>query len=73
MRNLIKCRYVINDSDKCIIICLYIDDMFILSSNIGTIDETNKIPAFDFDMKDMGEANVVLGIKITKVSDSLML
>ena len=75
---------MINDSDKFIyfksidpttyvIICLYADDMLILSPNLGTINKTKWMLTSNFDMKDMGEANVILGIKITKTSDGLRL
>ncbi|KAH9781527.1 hypothetical protein KPL71_008509 [Citrus sinensis] len=81
---LVSNGYVINDSNKCIyfksidattyvIICLYVDDMLILSPNLGTINETKWMLASNFDMKDMGEADVILGIKITKTSDSFRL
>ena len=75
---------MINDSYKCIyfksidattyvIICLYIDDMLILSLNLGTINETKMMLASNFDMKDIREANVILGIKITKINDGFKL
>ena len=83
-QTLISNGYVINDSDKCIyfksidanvyvIICLYVDDMLILSPCKETINETKRMLASNFDMKDMREANVILGIKITRVSDGLQL
>lgn len=49
------------------IIYLYVDDMLILSFNIGTINETKMMLAFNFDLKDMGEAYVVLDIKINSI------
>ena len=66
---------MIKDSDKFIyfksidpttymIICLYADDMLILSPNFGTINETKWMLDSNFDMKDMGAANVILCIKI---------
>lgn len=75
---------MINDSDKFIYsksidantyvsICLYANDVLILCSNIGTIDKTKETLAFNFDMKDMGEANMILRIKIIKTYDVLML
>lgn len=47
--------------------------MLILNSNIGTNDKTKEMLAFNFDMKDMGEANMILRIKIIKTYDVLML
>ena len=64
-----------NESDKCInyksenglctIICLYIDDMLIFGSNLHVINNVKLILWANLDMKDLGEANVILGIKIT--------
>ena len=51
------------------IVCLYVDDMLIFSLSINVINETKMLLAFNFDMKDMGEANVILGIKINKTND----
>ena len=73
--------YLINEADKCIyyksydtntyvIICLYVDDMLIFGTSINVINETMNFLTFNFDMKDMGEANVILGIKIVKGDDS---
>ena len=75
---------MINDSDKCIyfksidtnmyvIICMYVDDLLILSHYMETINEIKRMLASNFDMKDMGEANVILGIKVTRVSDGIRL
>ena len=54
-----------------VIICLYVDDMLILSHCMEMINETKRMLASNFDMKDMGEANVIIGIKVTRVSDGL--
>ena len=56
-----------------VIICLYVDDMLISSPCKETINETKRMLALNFDMKDMGKANVILGIKVTRVSDGLRL
>ena len=74
--------YKVNDSDKCIyskfddnlngvIVCLYVDDMLILGTNIDVINETKQFLSSKFDMKDLGEANLILGIKLTKLKTSL--
>lgn len=61
------------DANTYVSICLYANDVLILCSNIGTIDKTKETLAFNFDMKDMGEANMILRIKIIKTYDVLML
>ncbi|KAL0367959.1 UNVERIFIED_CONTAM: Retrovirus-related Pol polyprotein from transposon TNT 1-94 [Sesamum calycinum] len=46
----------------CVIICLYVDDMLIFGSNLQVINETKKFLCSQFDMKDLGEADVILGV-----------
>ena len=64
-----------NQADKCVyskfdnhgngvIICLYVDDMLIFG--IVHIQETKDFLSKSFQMKDMGEADVILGIKIKR-------
>jgi hypothetical protein len=68
-----KCVYVKN-IDKCyVIICLYMDDMFILDNNNYMIKYTKKIITNKFDMKDLGVVGIILWIKISKTSDGLIL
>ena len=50
-------------------LCLYVDDMLIISSNRDSIQQTKNMLHSQFDMKDMGLADVILGIKITKTPD----
>jgi len=68
--------YIINESDKCIyskfqnrkgvMICLYVDDMLIFGTSINEVEETKTFFSKNFDMKDLGEADVILGIKIIR-------
>ena len=68
-----KCVYV-KDTDKgYVIVCLYVDDMLIVGSNNDMIKTTKKMLNSQFDMKDMGIADVILGIKITRTSDGYTL
>lgn len=41
--------------------------MLILSPNLGTINETKRMLSSNFDLKDIGEEDVTLGIKIIKI------
>ncbi|GJW02392.1 zinc finger, CCHC-type containing protein [Tanacetum coccineum] len=60
-----KCVYSkFDDSSKGVIICLYVDDMLIYGTDQNQVDKTKKFLSSRFSMKDMGEANVILGIKI---------
>ncbi|GJW80832.1 zinc finger, CCHC-type containing protein [Tanacetum coccineum] len=71
--------FFLNQSDKCIysrfdssslgvIIYLYVDDMLISSTDQQQVDETKDILSSKFSMKDMGEANVILGIRIKQAN-----
>nr|GEW38900.1 hypothetical protein [Tanacetum cinerariifolium] len=60
-----KCVYrKFDDSGKGVIICLYVDDMLIFGNDQNQVDKTKKFLSSRFLMKDMGEAYVILGIKI---------
>ncbi|GJZ50608.1 zinc finger, CCHC-type containing protein [Tanacetum coccineum] len=60
-----KCLYSkFDDSGKGVIICLYVDDMLIFGTDQNQVDKTKKFLSSKFFMKDMGEADVILGIKI---------
>ena len=56
-----------------VIICLYVDDMLIVSSDDKMIISTKNMLNSRFDMKDMGPANVILGIKLIRTSYGLIL
>ena len=68
-----KCVYVKNTNNGCIIICLYVDDLLIMGSNDDIIQVTKRMLNNKFDMKDLGVVDVILGIKISKSSDELIL
>jgi hypothetical protein len=56
-----------------VIICLYVDGMFILDNNDHMIKSTKKILTNKFYMKDLGVADIILGIKIYRTFDGLVL
>ena len=74
-RTLICAGFVINDVDRCVyyyygvsagvILCLYVDDILIFSTNIA-INEVKSFLSKSFDMKDLGETDVILNIKLIK-------
>ena len=68
-----KCVYVKNTERGFVIICLYVDDMLIMGSNNEVIKTTKKMFNNKFNMKDLGVVDVILGIKISKTSDGLIL
>lgn len=61
-----KCVYIKDTPNQEVILCLYVDDMLIMSKDIANIKATKRMLASKFDMKDLGVADVILGIKILK-------
>jgi hypothetical protein len=68
-----KCIYYKSFDDAHVIICLYVDDLLIFGSNIDVINTTKTLLKNNFDMKDLGEANVILGMKITRTSNGIFI
>ena len=72
--------YVINGADKCIynkfinnegiILCLYVDDLLIFGTNLDVVHDAKYFLASNFDLK---EANIILGIKILRDNDCIIL
>ena len=75
--------FKIHESDKCvyskfnqkggIIICLYVDDMLIFGTNLEVVKETKCFLTSKFEMKDLNEAEVILGIRIIRNNNSITL
>src|SRR5438270_1075425 len=68
-----KCVYIKENKEGYILLCLYVDDILIIGSNDKMIKSTKDMLNSKFDMKDMGLADVILGIKITRTSDGISL
>ena len=68
-----KCVYIKDTKNGYVILCFYVDDILIVSSDDKMIKSTKNMLNSRFDMKDMGLTNVILGIKITRISDGLIL
>ena len=47
--------------------------MLIFATNVHVVNKTKKLLSSHFEMKDMGEANVILGIKIRKTNGGFSL
>ncbi|GJW76788.1 zinc finger, CCHC-type containing protein [Tanacetum coccineum] len=60
-----------DESGKGVIICLYVDDMLIFGTDQVHIDLTKKFLSSRFSMKDIGEVDVVLGIRIKHESNGI--
>ena len=68
-------KYIYNkvENNSCIIICLYVDDMLIFRTNLQVVIDTKSFLRSKFDMKDLGEVELILGIKITITLNGLNL
>ena len=59
-----QCIYLKTSGSNFIILVLYVDDILLASSCIDLLLETKQLLSSHFDMKDLGDASVVLGIQI---------
>jgi hypothetical protein len=72
-RTLTSAGFVLNEADTCVyyrfvgckgvILCLYVNDILILRTSIDVINDVKSFLSQNFDMKDLGEADVILNIK----------
>jgi hypothetical protein len=68
--------FVTNEADKCVyyryggvkgvILCLYVDDIPIFGTSLELIKEVKYFLSQKFEMKDLGEGDVILNIKLIK-------
>jgi Reverse transcriptase (RNA-dependent DNA polymerase) len=49
---------------KYFFLVLYVDDILLATNDLGMLHQTKKFLSKNFDMKDMDEANCVIGIEI---------
>jgi hypothetical protein len=59
-----NCIYTKMKGGKFIILVFYVDDILLASSDKRMLHETKGFLSSNFDIKDLGEASYVLGIKI---------
>ncbi|PHU17621.1 hypothetical protein BC332_13316 [Capsicum chinense] len=68
-----KCVFIKDTPNHQVIVCLYVDDMLIISRDISDINATKRMLESKFDMKDLGVADVILGIRIHQTPQGLAL
>lgn len=68
-----KCSYIKNVMNHEVIVCLYVDDILIMSKEIDDINATKRMLSSKFDMKDLGVADLILGVRIIKTPQGLAL
>jgi hypothetical protein len=76
---LIATGFAVNEADTCVyyrygggesvMLCLYVDDILIFVSNLNVIEEVTNLLSSNFEMKDLGEADVILNIKLVREGD----
>jgi hypothetical protein len=69
----------VNEADKCVyyrygggegvILCMYVDDNLILGMSLDVIKEIKDFLSNNFEMKDLGEVDVILNIKLLRESN----
>ena len=57
------CVYKRIQGKKVVFLVLYVDDILILGNNISTLSSVKQWLSEQFDMKDLGEATYILGIR----------
>ena len=60
------CLFTWREGEKFLILLLYVDDMLIASNDINKLDEVKQNLSKEFEMTDLGEPKVFLGIKIER-------
>ena len=68
-----ECIYLKSIPSGYIMLCLSVDDMLIIGSNKDIIQQTKNMLNSQFDMKDMGLPDVILGIRITRTPNGITL
>ena len=58
------CIYHKLSGSKHIYLVLYVDDILLATNNIGLLHETKLFLSKKFEMKDLGDASLVLGVQI---------
>jgi hypothetical protein len=65
--------YYHHDGGQGVILCLYVDDILIFETSLDVINEVKTFLCQSFDMKDLGEADVILNIKLIKGENMITL
>jgi hypothetical protein len=60
------CMYLKRSKRNILILSLYVEDILLAGNDMDSIVTTKKWLSSTFEMKDMGETNFVLGVKITR-------
>jgi hypothetical protein len=80
---LISAGFSVNEADRCVYYCygggrgvilfLYVDDTLIFSTSLDVIYKVKAFLCQNFDMKDLGEADVILNSRLIKGENGITL
>jgi hypothetical protein len=80
---LISAGFNVNEADRClyyrhgggqgVILHLYVDDILMFRTSLDVINEVKTFLCQSFDMKDIGEADIILNIKLIKGENEITL
>ena len=59
------------DNNGCVILCLYLDDILIFGRNMHFINYVKSLLFRNFDIKDLGQVDMILRIKLIKKNDDM--
>jgi hypothetical protein len=65
-----QCVYLLSSAESTTIIGLYVDDLLLLSDDLSALSQVKEGLTKQFDMKDLGVASYILGIRITQDTSS---
>lgn len=68
-----RCVYYKNSGTKFMIMTLYVDDILLASNDVSYLMDIKSWLSSNFEMKDMGEAAYILGIKISRNREKRLL
>jgi hypothetical protein len=78
-KTLTSVGFVVNEADKYVyyrfgggegvILCLYVDDILIFGTSLNVIKEVKEFLSQNFEMKDLGEVDGILNIKLVREGD----
>ena len=68
-----KCVYLKYENYECVVISLYVDDILIFRFSFQIVHKTKIFLALKSKMKDISEVSIIIGIKIIRRYDSIIL
>ncbi|KAJ9566572.1 hypothetical protein OSB04_002538 [Centaurea solstitialis] len=68
-----RCIYSKCTKESTVVICVYVDDMLIIGTSLVGILETKNYISSNFKMKDLGEVDTILGIKVRRSESEISL